>query len=188
MTSPKLPLYKATRRLILRPLEDQDYENWAQAYSCLHPPQNEWDEANWQDKELEPEKFRELLDRQETLRNIDKCYDFGVFRKEDGILVGMVHLMDISRGIFQNAYLGYRIYNNYWNQGYATEACKGVISLAFKELKLHRVEAGIAPANKRSLVVAQKIGLRREGLSKKRLKIDNKWIDLVIYAGTKEDF
>lgn len=188
MKTLQLPLYKKTPRLIIRPLEDFDYENWVQAHSCLRPPQNEWDETNWSESELTKKKYKELLKTQKEQRNKDHFYEFGIFRKDDGSLLGTVSLMDISRGVFQNAYLGYRIFNIYWHQGYAQEACKAAIEIAFKNLKLHRIEAGIAPTNKKSLKTAKAIGLHKEGLSKRRLLINKKWVDIAIYAVTKEDF
>ena len=182
-----LVLFKKTPRLILRPLELRDYENWRQAYSLLRPAQNEWDEGPWADKELTLAKFKSLLLTQKKSSFADHAYHLGVFRKDDGVLVGQVSLMDISREIFQNAYLGYRIFNIYWGQGFATEAATGAMDLAFKKLKLHRVEAGIAPSNKRSIKVAKALGLRKEGLSSKRLKVNGRWQDMVIYAATVED-
>lgn len=188
MKSINLPLIKKTKRLILRPLEDMDYDNWVQAHSCLLPPQNEWDETNWNETELTKTKFKAFLKTQKHQRDQDHFYEFGIFRKDDGILLGTVSLMDLSRGVFQNAYLGYRIFNIYWGQGYAQEACLGALDIAFKKLHLHRVEAGIAPSNKRSIKTAKAIGLRKEGLSKRRLYVNKKWTDLVIYALTKEEF
>lgn len=188
MKSIKVPLYKKTDRLIIRPLDEGDYENWVQTHSCLRPPQNEWDETNWVASELTKSKFKALLKRQKKQRTADEFYEFGIFHKDDGVLLGIVSLMDISRGIFQNAYLGYRIYNNYWGHGFAQEACKAAIQIAFKDLKLHRIEAGISPTNKRSIKTAKALGLRKEGLSKRRLLVNKKWQDMVIYAATKEDF
>ena len=185
----KLPrIHKQTKRLTLRPLELFDYENWAQARSSMLPPQNEWDETNWKESELTLKKFKELLKKNKIDRMDDHFYELGIFRNDDGMLIGTVSLMDISRGIFQNAYLGYAIFNPFWNQGYATEACTAALQIAFKELKLHRVEAGIAPTNKSSLKVAKKIGLRKEGLSKKRLFVREKWTDVQLWAATCEDF
>lgn len=181
-------LQRRTKRLVLRPLEPFDHENWVQAYSTMAAPQNEWDETNWDERELGKIQFRELLQSQLSDRRRDHNYVWGVFRKDDGLLIGEVALMDVSRGVFQNAYLGYRIFNQYWGEGYATEACEAVLLLAFKKLKLHRVEAGIAPENKRSLRVAKRLGLRREGLSRRRLFINKIWRDMLIYALTREDF
>lgn len=188
MKSKVLPYLKSTKRLIVRPLELRDHENWRQAYSCQYPPQNQWDSTNWKETELTLAKFKTLLKTEKEQRARDTYYHFGVFRKDDGILIGSVSLMDISRGLFQNAYLGYRIFNNHWGQGYAQESCKAAIQIAFKNLKLHRVEAGIEPKNPKSIRVAKALGMRKEGLSKRRLLIDRRWIDLEIYALTKEEF
>lgn len=174
--------------VFLRPLEKHDFENWRQAYSMVGAPRNQWDEGPWKQTELTPAKFRELLKKQKQLRAEDRFYTYGIFRADDGVFVGFVTFMDVSRGIFQNAYLGYRIFNPYWGLGYATEAVRQSLVIAFKELKLHRVEAGISPENEGSIRVAQAVGLRCEGLSRKRLLVDGKWVDLAIFAATREDF
>ncbi|WP_374000220.1 GNAT family N-acetyltransferase [Bdellovibrio bacteriovorus] len=188
MKSIDLPLYKKTARLILRPLEETDYENWVQAYSSMKPPQNEWDETNWADSELTKKKFKELLKKEKQQKNSDHFYSFGIFLKDDGLLIGNVSLMDISRAVFQNAYLGYRIFNPYWGYGFAQEASHGALNIAFKKLKLHRVEAGIAPTNKKSIKVAKALKMRKEGVSKRRLLVNKKWMDMEIYAITKEEY
>jgi Acetyltransferases, including N-acetylases of ribosomal proteins len=188
MKTTKLFHYKKTPRLIVRPLDLNDYNNWAQAYSMMHPPRNEFDEGAWKDSELTLPKFKALLKQEKQWRDQDKFHVFGVFDRNDGTLVGEVRLMDISRSIFQNAYLGYRIFNPYWGRGYATEACAAVIAMAFKEFKLHRVEAAIEPHNKLSIRVAKALKMRKEGLSKKRLNVLGKWKDMAIYAITKEEF
>lgn len=185
MKSLKLQIFRITPRLIIRPLALEDYENWVQTYSSLHPAQNEWDEGPWDDSELTLKKFKETLKLQRERRLQDINYQFGIFRKDDGVLVGQVSLMDISRGIFQNAYLGYRIFNRYWGQGYAQEACKAIKSIAFNDLKLHRLESAIAPENKKSVQVAKALGFHKEGLSRKRLLVNRKWRDMLIYAITK---
>jgi ribosomal-protein-alanine N-acetyltransferase len=179
---------KMTKRLVVRPLATADFENWRQAYSMMKPAQNEWDESPWKESELMRAKFRKFLSERNKKRKNDQFYAYGVFRKDDGVLIGEITLMDVSRGTFQNAYLGYRIFNNYWGKGYASEACRAALDIAFKDLKLHRVEAGIAPSNKASIRVAKGIGLRREGLSLRRLLVHGKWLDLLLYAGTCEDF
>lgn len=188
MKTKRRPYIKATKRLIIRPLEAQDHENWQQAYSCQYPPRNEWDITNWKESELTRAKFKEILKIEKKLREQDKYYHFGIFRKDDGVLIGSISLMDVSRGVFQNAYLGYRIFNNYWGQGYAQESCQAALYLAFRNLKLHRVEAGISPNNPRSIRVAKALGMRREGLSKRRIYVEKKWIDLSLYAITVEEF
>lgn len=175
-------------QVFIRNLEKSDYENWQQAHSCLAPAINEWDMSNWKDSELTRKKFSNHLKEQSQKRKNEEYFEFGIFRKSDGVLVGFVNLMDFSRGIFQNAYIGYRIFNRYWGQGYATQATRLAIEYGFRCLHLHRIEAGISPRNKASEKVAIKSGLKKEGLSKKRLFVNQKWQDLLIYAITCEDF
>lgn len=181
-------LIKKTKRLEIRPLELRDYQAWCEAYSEMREPQNEWDETNWDPKFLTKAAFGKLLRTQQQERQLDRGYAFGVFRRDDGRLIGSMGLWDVSRGRFQNAYIGYRIFNSYWMYGYGAEAVEATCEIGFRSLNLHRIEAGIQPENKNSIALAKKIGLRKEGLSSKRLFYKNRWVDLILYVATAEDF
>lgn len=102
---------------------------------------------------------------------------FKIWIFSDDRVIGSVALNNIIRGIFQSAHLGYRMDKDELNKGYMTEALKAVISEAFSELKLHRLEANIMPRNKASIRVVEKLGFYNEGLAIKYLKINGKWED-----------
>jgi [ribosomal protein S5]-alanine N-acetyltransferase len=53
---------------------------------------------------------------------------------------------------------------------------------------LHRVEAAIVPRNDRSRRVADKLGMREEGVSTRFLQIRGIWEDHVRYAITAEEW
>ena len=181
-------LKKVGKKVIVRPYELTDYESWKSAYlQILKKKKNSWDISPRLEKELTLVEFKNLLKRQKKIRDDDYFYDFGIFKK-NGTLVGGVSLMDISRQVFQNAYLGYRIFNNHWGNGYGKEGVSLALQMAFKTLKLHRVEAGIDPGNKRSKALAKSLKMRRESFSKKRIFLDEKWQDMVLYAITSEEF
>lgn len=93
----------------------------------------------------------------------------------------------VSRQIFQNAYLGYRIFYNHWGKGYGTEAVRLAIDIAFRNLNLHRLEAAIEPTNKRSIALAKAVGMERESFSKRRLYFRGKWTDFILYVIRSED-
>lgn len=114
-------------------------------------------------------------------------YKFAAFERAGGALVGAASLMDISRGVFQNAYLGYYLFSPRWGRGLATEMTDAVIEIAFSKLKLHRVQAAIEPGNVRSERLARRVGLRLEGTSERHLYVDGKWRDMRIWAITSEE-
>ena len=178
---------KKTKRLILRPYRESDYEVWKETFSNLPKPKNRWDKGPRDKKDLTKAKFKKVLSTQKKNRDSDVFYDFIAFDKKTGEIVGFASLMDISRAVFQNAYLGYGVLSTKWGKGYGKEMVKATMEIAFKTLKIHRVEAGIEPANKRSIALAKSLKMRREGLSKRRLFLNNEWLDMIIYAMTSEE-
>jgi ribosomal-protein-alanine N-acetyltransferase len=57
------------------------------------------------------------------------------------------------------------------------EGLRLVLRYAFRELKLHRLEANIQPDNIPSLALVKSCGFRKEGLSPRYLKINGEWRD-----------
>jgi ribosomal-protein-alanine N-acetyltransferase len=106
----------------------------------------------------------------------------------DGSIVGAMSLSQIFRGGFQNAYLGYYVGASYANQGYMTEALELLLRYAFKQLKLHRLEANIQPRNVASIALVKRAGFRKEGYSRRYLKISKRWQDHERWAILAEDW
>lgn len=183
----KAKLLRKTSRLTIRPLQLSDYAAWKVAYSTMQPPLNQWDRKNKPPAELTLPKFKTLLTSQKSNRSDDKFYDCAVFETATRKLIGVVSVMDVLRGVGHSAYLGYAIFNQYWGLGFGSEAVVAMIEIAFEDLDLHRLEAGIEPSNKKSLELARSIGLRKEGLKKRAVFLNGDWVDLVIYAVTSED-
>lgn len=175
-----------TTRLDIRPLTVKDFVAWKQAHLGKQKPKNNWDSDPKTKTELNKKKFSIHIKSLGQVRKSDLTYAFAVFNPS-GEMMGEVSLMDVSRGKFQSAYLGYYIFNPHWGQGLAKEAVAAVIKLGFKELHLHRIEAGIEPGNKRSLALAKSLKMRREGVKRKALWIKKKWVDIVMYTLTCED-
>jgi [ribosomal protein S5]-alanine N-acetyltransferase len=109
-------------------------------------------------------------------------------RRADGALVGAINLTEIVRGSFQSGYLGYYIGAAYAGQGYMTEALQLMLRLAFRQLRLHRVEANIQSTNHASLRLVRRAGFRREGYSPRYLKIAGRWRDHERWALLVEDW
>jgi RimJ/RimL family protein N-acetyltransferase len=58
--------------------------------------------------------------------------------------------------------IGWRIAAQYWSRGYATEAARSVLRLAFDTLELAEVVSFTVPGNLPSRRVMEKIGMRRD--------------------------
>jgi ribosomal-protein-alanine N-acetyltransferase len=67
---------------------------------------------------------------------------------------------DIANGGYE---LGIHIRPGFWRQGFATEAARAVIDLAFKKLKAKELFAGHNPANKPSGALVLKLGFKYVG-------------------------
>ncbi|MHA1821324.1 MAG: GNAT family N-acetyltransferase [Promethearchaeota archaeon] len=76
----------------------------------------------------------------------------------------------------------------YWGKGYASDATKLILQYGFNELGLERIRAEIAEVNIGSWRVAEKCGLKFEGLDKKAEFIDGKDIDFRLYTISKQEW
>ncbi len=181
-------MIKKTKRLILRPLEQGDHNTWRESYLNNSPSKNIWDNSFRVESDLTKTKFSRLLKSQKNLRAKDKFYELAIFTKNKGEFIGSISAMDIVRSITHSGYLGYSLHNRHWGMGYGKEAVLNFIKFCFTDLKLHRIEAGIEPNNRRSIFLARSIGLRKEGLKKRVVFLRGQWQDLTMYSATCEDF
>ena len=106
----------------------------------------------------------------------------------DGELAGVINVNEIVRGGFRSAYLGYYALAPYGGQGYMREGLRLVIQRAFRRYALHRLEANIQPANRRSIALVKSLGFRLEGFSPRYLKINGRWRDHERWAITAEEW
>ncbi|QUG41913.1 GNAT family N-acetyltransferase [Psychrobacillus sp. INOP01] len=132
---------------------------------------------------LLPEDFyteeRQKIRIEQSLKKTDEghLYAFGIFLKATDILIGDISLTQIARGDLQSCYTGFTLDKEYNGKGYTTEALQLIVDFAFRELKLHRIEAGAMPDNIASIRVLEKAGFKKEGIAKENLKINGKWTD-----------
>lgn len=113
---------------------------------------------------------------------------FIVCRCEDDAIIGVFNIGEIVRGLFRSAYLGYYAFAPHAGEGYMAEGLQLVLRVAFRRLKLHRVEANVQPANATSLALVRRAGFVREGYSRRYVRIAGRWRDHVRMALLVEDW
>jgi ribosomal-protein-alanine N-acetyltransferase len=104
-----------------------------------------------------------------------------VILDETGRAVGRITLTGIVRGPFQSGSLGYWVSADSNGRGLATAAVRRMKQVAFEELGLHRIEAGILQHNKGSQRVLERNGFVRFGVAPAYLNIAGEWQDHAIY-------
>jgi [ribosomal protein S5]-alanine N-acetyltransferase len=165
------------RRVHIRPIRLEDEAEFLQRVRGsrgLHRP--------WSYPPATTKSFHELLgDGRANDARLVLC------RNDDGAIVGYFGLGQILYGSFRNAYLGYYALEPFAGRGYMREGLQLVLSYAFGDLRLHRVQASIQPENERSIALVRGAGFRREGLALRYLKIGGRWRDHEHWAITVED-
>lgn len=107
---------------------------------------------------------------------------------ESGELAGAININEIVRGSFRSGYLGYYAFAPHNGRGYMTAGLRAVVSRAFRQLRLHRLEANIQPDNQASRRLVKRLGFKLEGFSPCYLKIAGKWRDHERWAVTAENW
>ena len=123
------------------------------------------------------------------LKRIKKPAYVGYWVRTDANeLVGVININEIVRGTFLSGYLGYYAFVPHNGRGYMTAGLRTVVSQAFRELRLHRLEANIQPDNEPSRRLVQRLGFRYEGFSPRYLKVGGRWRDHERWALTAEEW
>jgi len=78
--------------------------------------------------------------------------------------------------------LGYVLAKEHWGQGYVPEAVRALIRYAFRTTNVQRIYAPIFADNAKSRRVAEKIGLRFEGVLRSSVEFRGERRDEAIYA------
>jgi RimJ/RimL family protein N-acetyltransferase len=119
-----------------------------------------WDVARWLVRVPYPYRVAHAeawIERSAEERAASVGWPFIMVPRDGGSLIGSMDLsLEPDR---MTGALGYWIGEDYWGQGYATEAARAVIEFAFDILKLNAVVASALPDNDRSIRVLQKAGL-----------------------------
>ena len=126
----------------------------------------------WRDEDIDPA----LLD--------DGWSTLNFLVEHDGTSVGQVVVRPTGGGIGE---LTWTLDADHRGHGYATRAVSMLIDYAFEHLDMARIEAYVNPANERSLRVATRSGMRREGVLRSRETLDGERHDAVVFARLVDD-
>ena len=184
----EFPTHFETERLHLRSYQPGDGK-WYYTMSVknhAHLSQYESGNAafNISSEESAEELVREFADAW-----MKRSYFFiGAFDKKTEIFVAQVYVgpIDWRTPEFE---IGYFADVDHEGQGYVTEAVKGTLGILFGPLQAHRVQLACNETNLRSIGVAERCNMTKEGiLRENKLNPDGTFSNSLIYALLKSEY
>jgi [ribosomal protein S5]-alanine N-acetyltransferase len=146
-----------TERLTLRHVRDDDLD----VYAAMH--------AHPEVMRFSPE--RHPLSREETaalltwIQSVYATKGYGLWAVVHTVRQEVIGYCGFTNYVLEGSdevELGYRLAPAAWGQGFATEAAKACLQMAWHDMQLRRVVSLIEPENTASIRVAEKLGFRLE--------------------------
>ena len=99
----------------------------------------------------------------------------------DKAIIGEVHI-NCNWEESQEWEIGWHLLPEYWGKGYATEATKAVIGYSFLHFKIHRLITLCCTENVRSVALAERVGMVRDGRMRENKLIKGVYYDEYVYS------
>jgi RimJ/RimL family protein N-acetyltransferase len=167
-----------TERLVLRRWHRDDFE-------ALFDQQSDPDTARYLPRETRtrPEAEQALAARiaSRGLAGDDDEISLAVVRREDGRVIGDLTLW-LRSVEWAQAEIGYVFSPGTGGQGFATEAARALVDVAFDGLGAHRVYARADAANLASTRLLERLGMRCEARFRENQIFKGRWCEEVVYA------
>jgi RimJ/RimL family protein N-acetyltransferase len=107
-------------------------------------------------------------------------FQLGVRLRETGELVGDLGVHFVGDG--RQVEIGFTLAPVFQGRGLGTEAVAALLGYLFGELGTHRVFASVDPANRSSLRLLQRVGMRQEAHFLQSVLFKGEWADDMVFA------
>lgn len=181
MPSLPLPIIEA-ERLRLRCIEESDIEQIYDIFSDAKVMRY------WSTPPIETIDDAVALFQEIEQSNLQGTYlKWGVALKPTDKVIGTVTLfnLDQTQG---RAEIGYAQAQAYWGQGYIHEALQALLSYAFNDMNMRRLEADVDPRNAASIKTLERLGFQREGFLRERWHVAGEIQDAFFYGLLKREW
>jgi len=105
----------------------------------------------------------------------------------EGKIVGVAGFHSID-WINRHTSIGYWLAEDAQGRGTMTEVVRALLSHAFHEWELHRVEIHCAPENRRSRAIPERLGFREEALLRETELVGGRYLDSIVYGLLEEEW
>lgn len=175
--------YRVDNELSLRLIEPDDAETLYAIIDANRPTLRPW--MRWTAEVTDALTLSAMIKQWCQQTEETGCMTLGIVL--DGQLVGAVfHIRpDQVNNIVE---VGYWLAESARGRGVATRAMKKMLDITFSELGFNRVNIRIAPNNKPSLALAERLGLKPEGVSRQAWRVGDEYWDAVEFGVLSEEW
>ncbi|MBP2330889.1 RimJ/RimL family protein N-acetyltransferase [Kibdelosporangium banguiense] len=177
MFDPGLPI--ETERLQLRLCVPEDIDALYDIRS--RPDVNRYLYTAAMTREEVQAKLDERISKYSKLVEPGDSLVLAIVRKDTGRMIGDVSFNWLP-GEHQQVEIGYVLHPDHHGQGFASEAARPLLPLAFEGLKAHRVTGRLDGRNTASARVLAKLGMRQEAHFRENEFVKGEWTDEIVYA------
>jgi RimJ/RimL family protein N-acetyltransferase len=167
-----------TERLLLRPYDDGDFEALRSLYSDAEVVRYLYGKPE-NDDEIRKRLERKIAST--SIRSEGDVLALAATLRSTGEFVADVILHWVSEA-HGTGEIGYSVVPAHAGRGYATEAARPLLGVAFHGLGLHRVIGRLEARNIASARVLEKLGLRREAHLVENEFVKGEWQSELVYA------
>lgn len=116
------------------------------------------------------------------------CFFIGAFEKTTGEFAAQIYVGPINWSLPEFE-IGYFAEVNHEGRGYVTEAVKATLGVLFTQLNAHRIRLECNESNSRSIRVAERCGMTREGrLRENKRSSEGTYSNSLIYGLLKSEY
>lgn len=139
------------------------------------------------------EPHSSIAQSENSIRKIMARYDspepycWAITLAQSGELIGRIDLLHFGEANGSCSF-AYMLGEDFWNQGYGTEALQAVFRFAFEQLDIRQIVADHFAENAASGAVMRKAGMTQCGIVPKKYEKHGSLHDAVCYRITKEDW
>ena len=166
-----------SERLIFRKMTDGDFDELAVMFRDMDV-MGAWEHTFTDDQ------IQKWIEKQIERYKKEIVGYFAAIRKDTSEFIGQMGLAWNDFGEWRALEICYMLKREHWGMGYANEGAAALADYAFDAIGVNKVYASVRPENKRSIRVAERIGMRAEGSFIKRY--NDKDMEHIIYSMSKK--
>ncbi|WP_295126137.1 GNAT family protein [uncultured Chitinophaga sp.] len=139
----------------------------------------------WVDYNTHEEHSYRFIQLMQRKADDQEAIAFGMW--ENKTLCGVLDLHNWDHQL-QKAEIGYWIGEEYQGKGIVSASCRALITFAFKNLRLNKIEIRFILQNERSAMIPIKLGFTKEGTLRHSAKLHGQYVDTVVMGMLKADW